>query len=919
MTALSEISTVERTDSATMRWAQGDRTEMILRQLYTDSLSQAAYLVADETTGQAILVDPLRDEDRYLSVVGELGLTVVGVILTHFHADFAAGHLELANRTGAWVGVGDRARPEFDARLLADGERIRLGETSVEVMATPGHTPESVSLLVFEKADDVVPYGVLTGDSLFVGDVGRVDLQASFGADPLKLAHEQYDTIQHKFMALPDAVRVFPAHGAGSTCGKNLSPDRESTIGRERRTNEACQPMPEQAFVDLITTGQLPVPAYFVEDARMNRQRHELFDGRRMLSPLAVDELKRRTTVGVTVLDTREVESFARAHIPGALNVPLGGRFAETAGMFLNYAGGSVILVAERGQEGDSMRQLGWVGFDDVIGYVPADTLEELERQGELVAGRRVDVDQFDLERLAEQPPLLLDVRAPGEYQAGSVPGALNIPLPELSRRVAELPRDRQIAVNCLSGWRSAVGASFLEANGFSVADLRGGYQAWQQSNNRPLLTVVGGELEVPLVDGTLARYVNLDYAASAPALEVVGQHVTEILPYYASVHRGAGYASQVSTSAYEDARRVVGEFVGARSDDLVVFTRNTTDSLNLLASVLPGGAVVLEIEHHANLLPWITDSARVVRVAPTIEETLERVDAELASEPAALLTVTGASNVTGERLPLRRLSEIAHRHGARIAVDGAQLVAHRRVDMEADGIDYLAFSGHKVYAPFGSGALVGPRDWLDGAEPHLRGGGAVQRVTLERTTWSTGAARHEAGSPNVIGVAALARAIQELSALDEEAWYRHENVLRDRLIVGLAGFPGVTVYRIFEDSSDLVGVVSFSIAGIDSSLLATVLSAEWGIGVRDGKFCAHPLLEVLGIDEPVVRASFGVGSRAADVDLLLAALSSILGTGPTWRYELVGDHWTAAADSRPRPDWAPTLDANQGYFGCVA
>jgi selenocysteine lyase/cysteine desulfurase/glyoxylase-like metal-dependent hydrolase (beta-lactamase superfamily II)/rhodanese-related sulfurtransferase len=892
---------------------------VILEQLYTDSLSQAAYLVADETTGHAVIVDPLRDVDRYLSITAELGLTIVGVILTHFHADFAAGHLELANRTGAWIGVGDRARPEFDARPLRDGERIVLGETSLEVMATPGHTPESVSLLIYETPADEVAYGVLTGDSLFVGDVGRVDLQASFGADPLELAHQQFDTIQNKFMALPDAVRVFPAHGAGSACGKNLSPDRESTIGRERATNEACRPMPEAAFVALITTGQLPVPAYFVEGARLNRQQHDLFDSSRQLAPVSRDDLTARGADSPTVLDTRDVEAFVRGHIDGALNVPLHGRFAETAGMFLDYRESSVVLVADAGNELESMRQLGWVGFDDVIGYVPVGTFDELARAGELVASDRINVDDFELARLAAQPPVLLDVRAPGEYQSGSIPGAINIPLPELSRRVGELPRDRPIAVHCQSGWRSGVGASYLQANGFTVADLRGGYEAWEVSNNQPLLPVSGGELRVPLIDGTQTRYVNLDYAASAPALTVVGEYVTEFLPFYASVHRGAGYPSQVSTSAYEDARRVVGEFVGARSDDLVIFTRNTTDSLNLLASVVPGDVVVLEIEHHANLLPWITDNTRVVRVAPTIEETLERVDAELASRPAALLTVTGASNVTGERLPLQRLAEIAHRNGARLAVDGAQLVAHRRVDMSADGIDYLAFSGHKVYAPFGTGALIGPSDWLDAGEPYLRGGGAVEHVTLDHTTWRAGASRHEAGSPNVIGAAALARAIHELSCLDEAAWYAHENELRSRLISGLEAVPGATVYRIFSDSTDPVGVVSFSIDGFDSSLLATVLSAEWGIGVRDGKFCAHPLLELLGIADFAVRASFGVGSRTADVDLLLAALTSILANGPTGTYELVDGHWTPSVDSRPRPDWAPRLTANQGYYGCVA
>lgn len=433
-----------------------------------------------------------------------------------------------------------------------------------------------------------------------------------------------------------------------------------------------------------------------------------------------------------------------------------------------------------------------------------------------------------------------------------------------------------------------------------------------------PLLPVIGGDLRVPLVGGGETRYINLDYAASAPALEVVADHVAAVLPLYASVHRGAGYASQVSTSAYENARVVIGQFVGARPDDTVIFTRNTTDSLNLLASVVPGDTVVLDLEHHANLLPWLGGRGRIVRSAETFEETLALLDAELAARPAALLTVTGASNVTGEVLPLRRLAAIAHGRGTRIAVDGAQLVPHRRVDLTALGIDYLAFSGHKTYAPFGAGVLVGLGDWLDAGAPYLLGGGAVTSVTLDGAAWRTGPARHEAGSPNVLGVAALTRAVQELEALDPVEWRSHEERLRARLATGLAALPGVSVHRIFPDLSETVGVVSFSVSGIDSRLLAVMLSAEWGIGVRDGRFCAHPLLRRLGVDAPALRASVGVGSRSADVEALLAALASILADGPGGAYELVDGHWQAVGDTRPRPDWAPEPTIRAGIYGCA-
>jgi selenocysteine lyase/cysteine desulfurase len=437
--------------------------------------------------------------------------------------------------------------------------------------------------------------------------------------------------------------------------------------------------------------------------------------------------------------------------------------------------------------------------------------------------------------------------------------------------------------------------------------------------SDHPLLPVVGGDLVVPLVTGGEVRYTNLDYAASTPALEVVGRHVVEVLPLYASVHRGAGYASQVSTSAYEGARVIVGDFVGARPNDEVIFTRNTTDALNLLASVVPGETVVLDIEHHANLLPWTAGNARVVRAGASVAETLGLIQAELARRPAGLLTVTGASNVTGEVLPLRKLADIAHQFGARLAVDGAQLVPHRRVHLMSEGVDYLAFSGHKLYAPFGAGVLVGRADWLDRGEPFLRGGGAVTSVTLEHTSWRTGPARHEAGSPNVIGVAALARAIQELAELDETAWSAHESRLRDHLVAGLSALPGVRILRIFPDGEPPVGVVSFTIDGVEASLLAAYLSAEWGIGIRDGKFCAHPLLKRLGVEGPALRASFGVGSSLRDADRLLEAVTSFLAVGALWEYEVIEGQWFPKNDARVRPSWAPALSAGDGFYGCAA
>ncbi len=390
----------------------------------------------------------------------------------------------------------------------------------------------------------------------------------------------------------------------------------------------------------------------------------------------------------------------------------------------------------------------------------------------------------------------------------------------------------------------------------------------------KAVAVVEGSDLQAPLSDGSTTRYINFDYAASAPALRSAVVRIQELLPTYSSVHRGAGHASQLTTQAYEDARAVVTEFVGAADDQCLIFTRNTTDSLNLLAGCVPGPVVVLDIEHHSNLLPW--KDCHVVQTAGSIQATIDRVDAELERTGAALLAVAGASNVTGEILPIRLLADLAHSRGARIVVDGAQLIPHRRVSLVADGIDYLAFSGHKVYAPFGAGVLVGRRDWLDTAQPYLTGGGAVRNVELGRTEWAPSPARHEGGSPNVLGAAALAAACQEIDSLGEAAT-QHESILTERLRWGLSNIEGVEVLKIFRDVADSVGVVSFVVAGHQADAVSQHLSTEHGIGVRDGRFCAHPLLDRLGHGTGAVRASLGLGSTSDDVDALLCAIAQYI------------------------------------------
>jgi selenocysteine lyase/cysteine desulfurase len=423
--------------------------------------------------------------------------------------------------------------------------------------------------------------------------------------------------------------------------------------------------------------------------------------------------------------------------------------------------------------------------------------------------------------------------------------------------------------------------------------------------------SVAGSRLTVPLADGTRVQYANLDHAASAPCLDAVQDAVNELLPWYASVHRGAGFASQVSTRVYERARGVVRAFVGARGTDEVVFTRNTTDALNLLARALPANTsvVVFDTDHHAALLPW--RGPNVHRVTPTAN--VERdLDEALVATPTGprLAVVTGAANVTGELWPVARLAAVARRHGARVVLDAAQLAPHRPVDVRALDVDYVVLSGHKLYAPFGAGALVGRADWLRAAHPYLVGGGATRQVADRgdrlAVSWNLGPERHEAGSPNVVGAHALAVACETLSR-HWDAVVAHEEELLDRLRGGLARIPGVRQHSIFgggdQDDAPRVGVVSFTVDGHDPGLVAAYLSAEHGIGVRDGAFCAHIATARL-TGGRALRASLGLGSTAEHVDRLLDALRRLVTHGPAEEYALVDGRFAPVGDARPLPSF---------------
>lgn len=451
-------------------------------QYYLDCLSHASYLIADETTGRAVVVDPQRDVAEYLSDAEKLGFSIELVIETHFHADFLSGHLELAKATGATIVYSSVAETEFDSMGVADGERYSLGDVTLEFRHTPGHTPESMSIVVYEHADDEVPYGVLTGDALFIGDVGRPDLLASIGFTREELADKLYDSLHTKLMTLPDATRVYPAHGAGSACGKNLSTDLWSTMGEQKETNYALRAPDKDTFMALVTEGQPPAPSYFVYDAILNRKDRELLDETKMPSPMTYEQVRAAMDAGAILVDGRSPEEFATGHLRGAINIGLEGRYAEFAGSVVP-TDVDIVLFTEPGQELEARNRLARIGFDRVIGYLDRPFEVMLAHQDDVQMASRLTARAFD-RRAADLADLqVVDVRNPGEVAAGTIPDAIAIPVGQLPGRLDELDAARPTVVYCAGGYRSSVAASLLRANGFTdVSDILGGFGAWEES-----------------------------------------------------------------------------------------------------------------------------------------------------------------------------------------------------------------------------------------------------------------------------------------------------------------------------------------------------------------------------------------------------------------------------------------------------
>jgi hydroxyacylglutathione hydrolase len=457
---------------------------LIFEQYYLSCLAHASYLIADEAGGEAAVVDPQRDVEQYLEDAGRVGCRITHVFLTHFHADFVAGHLELRDRAGATIHLGARASADYPFTPMADGSELRLGRVRLEVLETPGHSPESISILVHDPDHSTDPYAVLTGDTLFIGDVGRPDLRASLGWAADQLAAMLYESLHDKLARLPDETLVYPAHGAGSLCGKTLSTDTVSTMGVQRRYNYALQPMSRERFIQIVTADQPDAPAYFTYDAVLNtRERPTLEQAlERELQPLTRQRFVALVADGAQVLDTREPPQFEAAHLRGSVNVGLGGSFATWCGTILDRER-AIVLVADPGRELEAATRLGRIGFDNVSGYMDggmepfADTPERIERIERITAGS-----------LSEQlsgttPPQLIDVRGPAEWQERRIDGAVNLPLPQLRAGLASVDAARPVVAYCSSGYRSAIGASLMRREGLpGVGDLVGGLAAWESA-----------------------------------------------------------------------------------------------------------------------------------------------------------------------------------------------------------------------------------------------------------------------------------------------------------------------------------------------------------------------------------------------------------------------------------------------------
>jgi glyoxylase-like metal-dependent hydrolase (beta-lactamase superfamily II)/rhodanese-related sulfurtransferase len=457
---------------------------MYFKQFYLGCLAHASYLIGSE--GEAAVVDPQRDVDQYVAEANANGFKIKFVIETHLHADFVSGHRELADRTGAEIVFSAEAGATFSHRAVKEGDELRVGKAVLKVMETPGHTPESISILVTDTEDATQPQKLLTGDTLFVGDVGRPDLAGGKGYTPAMMAGMMYDTLHNKLLRLPDEVEVYPAHGAGSMCGKNMSKETSSTIGQQRKFNYALQPMSKDEFVRMMTTDLTPAPDYFAKDAEINRGGADTLGELPSPDPLTADRVRELSSDGggqqTVILDVRSAAEFGSGHVPGSINIGLGGQFAIWAGSLIPMQSPVVIVAESEDKVAEARMRLARVGLENVVGYLQGGVQSWRDAGFQLATVPQVSVDQLH-ELIASDSDLqVIDVRRPAEYESGHIGPAVTAPLGELQKVVANLAvvPNKRTAVVCAGGYRSSAAVSILEQHGFSnLVNVAGGTTAW--------------------------------------------------------------------------------------------------------------------------------------------------------------------------------------------------------------------------------------------------------------------------------------------------------------------------------------------------------------------------------------------------------------------------------------------------------
>jgi len=453
---------------------------MYFQQFYLGCLAHASYMIGSD--GEAAVVDPRRDVDIYVEEARARGLEIRHIIETHLHADFVSGHHELAHRTGAKIYFGAKAGAKFEHVPVCEGDEIRMGDVVLRFLETPGHTPESVSILVVDRAVSEVPKAVLTGDTLFIGDVGRPDLLGS-KMSAQELAGMLYDSLHGKLLALPDSVEVYPAHGAGSLCGRNISSETSSTIGQQRQFNYALRPMPKEEFVRMMTTDLPEAPDYFARDVAINR------DGASELAELPdpaalgardVEALQKK---GAIVLDMRPAAQYGAGHVAGSLHIGLSGQFASWAGALISPKAPILLVAEDEEQVREARVRLSRVGIENVAGYLAGGLLEWHRAGLPLATTEQIGVEELDARIREGRAGRVVDVRRPGEWQAGHIAGAVNVPLNTLEQHAAELPKEEPVAVMCAGGFRSSIGTSILELQGFTkITNVVGGMAAWRNA-----------------------------------------------------------------------------------------------------------------------------------------------------------------------------------------------------------------------------------------------------------------------------------------------------------------------------------------------------------------------------------------------------------------------------------------------------